>query len=211
MTNKQDKSAIAAEDQVLKEISARHGVSVEVIASLLSAFRHSGGRMAQFNHPELGGMGQWSSGMLMIGEFSNTALKQKVQAICDELSKFVNDNAEHLDNLDKEDINHMSGEDVDEKLSWKSFKPFKPFDNEKWWPQSLGAPTSVGSQNESQYAYFPESNRLAIKENSQVTIFDTGAHKIFGVSQQQGENNSLVFDSQLGRVRVTELTEVEKV
>ncbi len=156
-------------------------------------------------------MGQWSSGMLMIGEFSNTVLKQKVQAICDELSKFVNDNPEHLDTAKEENMKHGHGAGGNERLTWTSFKALKPIDNEKWWPDSLGLPGSVGAQNEIRYAYFPASNRLAIKENSQVTIFDTSAHKIFGVSQEQGENNSLVFESQLGRVRTLELTVVEKV
>jgi len=211
MANQQNKSATAIEKQALEEISARHGVSVDAVASLLAALRAGDGRMAQFNHPELGGMGQWSSGMLMIGEFSNIVLKQKVQAICDELSKFVNDNPEHLDKAKEENKKQGIGARGNERLTWNSFKALKPVDNEKWWPESLGLPGSVGAQNEIRYAYFPASNRLAIKENSQVTIFDTSAHKIFGVSQEQGENNSLVFESQLGRVRTLELTVVEKL
>jgi len=87
-------------------------------------------------------------------------------------------------------------------------KPFKPFDNIQWWPKSLGTPSSVGSQNQSRYAYFPETNRLAIEHNSKVTIFDTGEHKIHGASQAQGDTNSITFESQLGRVALSELTEV---
>ncbi len=58
---------------------------------------------------------------------------------------------------------------------------------------------------------FPSTNRLAIKENSAVTIFDTGDHKIFGVSQQQGLNTALVFESQLGRVSAADLQVVERL
>jgi hypothetical protein len=92
---------------------------------------------------------------------------------------------------------------------FKPFKPFKPMDSEKWWPEALGVPSTVGGQNDSRYAYFPETHRLAIEQNSHVTIYDTGEHKIHGASQQQGETNSLVFDSQLGRISVADLKEVK--
>jgi len=90
----------------------------------------------------------------------------------------------------------------------KPMEPFKPFENIQWWPTSLGAPSSVGSQNQSRYAYFPETDRLAIEQNGKVTVFDTGKHKIHGASQAQGDSNSLSFDSQLGRVTLSDLKEV---
>lgn len=183
MQNSKDKSNSAAEQQVLEEISARHGVSLNAMSVLLSALKAGGGTMAQFNHPELGGMGQWSSGMLMIGEFSNAALKQKVLAICQELSTYLNNTAS-------------------QKMTWQSLKSFE---TEKWWPDSLGSPASAGGQNDIRYAYFPALKRLAIKERAKVTIFDTGEHEIFGVSQEQGLNDSLIFESQLGRIRAADL------
>ncbi len=70
----------------LSEIATRHGVSLDAVVALFDGMRRGEGRMVQFSHPELGGMGQWSSGMLMIGEMSNSALKQKVQSLCEELS-----------------------------------------------------------------------------------------------------------------------------
>ena len=42
--------------------TARYGVSQEAIDVLREALRRGGGRQAQFSHPELGGMGQWSAG-----------------------------------------------------------------------------------------------------------------------------------------------------
>jgi hypothetical protein len=42
-------------------------MSTDAVRAILEAA--SGGGMAQFNYPDLGGMGQWSSGgMLMIGD-----------------------------------------------------------------------------------------------------------------------------------------------
>ena len=54
---------------------------------LLGALAHGNGRQAQFNHPELGGMGQWSQGgMIMVGDMFNQGLKHRVDALCNELA-----------------------------------------------------------------------------------------------------------------------------
>ena len=69
------------------EIAQRHGFSADAARAVTDALRHGGGHMAQFNHPELGGMGQWSAGgMLMIGDMFNHALKARVDALCRDLA-----------------------------------------------------------------------------------------------------------------------------
>ncbi len=75
-----------------------------------------------------------------------------------------------------------------------------------WWPAGLRSPTSTGSQNDMHYAYFPSSRRLAIKQGGKVSVYDSGDHHIAGVSQQQGGDQSLTFTSQLGVVRLGDLT-----
>ena len=43
--------------------------------------------MAQFNHPDLGGMGQWSQGgMTQVGDMFNQTLKERVGALCSTLA-----------------------------------------------------------------------------------------------------------------------------
>ena len=161
--------------------------------------------MAQFNHPELGGMGQWSTGMLMIGDMSNSALKARVLALCDELSCFAAlEPAANSPNRFKGTARSYDGETV---LPVDN-QTMRPFDNIVWWPESLGVPSSSGAQNRVRYAYFPEASRLAIERSGHVTIYDTGRHKIYGVSQSQGTSDSLVFESQLGPVSENELMEV---
>jgi hypothetical protein len=49
--------------------------------------------MAQFSHPDFGGMSQWSPGMSMVGDMFNTQLKSKLDALCTDL-------AAHLDASD---------------------------------------------------------------------------------------------------------------
>jgi hypothetical protein len=45
--------------------------------------------MAQFSHPDFGGMSQWSPGMTMVGDIFNNSLKAKLDALCTELAAFV--------------------------------------------------------------------------------------------------------------------------
>src|SRR5271170_5758485 len=71
----------------LEDAAMRHGVSLDAVSVLLDALAQSNGSQAQFNHPDLGGMGQWSQGgMIMVGEMFNHGLKHRVDALCNELA-----------------------------------------------------------------------------------------------------------------------------
>jgi hypothetical protein len=178
---------------MLEDVAARHGVSPAAAETLLVALVAGGGSQAQFNVPELGGMGQWSrGGMVMVGDMFNTALKARVDALCSELAGLVGDS--------------------------QAFAPRSTQDNVKsslfvtgsgggggWWPAGLGTPASTGAQNDMRYAFFPEARRLAISVGGRVTVYDTGDHRLGGFSQQQSGDQSLSFTSQHGLVRVAEL------
>ena len=76
--------------RIVTDVATRHGVSLDVALTLLGALAQGNGRQAQFNHPELGGMGQWSrGGMVMIGDMFNQGLKHRVDALCNELTDFL--------------------------------------------------------------------------------------------------------------------------
>jgi len=66
-------------------LAERHNVSVEAVVVLAEALKRGNGRAAQFNHPDLGGSGQWMPGMVMVGDMFNDALKAKVAALCQSL------------------------------------------------------------------------------------------------------------------------------
>jgi hypothetical protein len=56
------------------DVARRHGVGSDAVAALLRALALGNGAQAQFNHPALGGMGQWfQGGMIMIGDMFNQA------------------------------------------------------------------------------------------------------------------------------------------
>jgi hypothetical protein len=73
-----------------EDVARRHGVSLEAAAALLGALAQGNGSQAQFNHPDLGGMGQWSQGgMIMVGDMFNHSLKHRVDALCSELASIL--------------------------------------------------------------------------------------------------------------------------
>lgn len=93
----------------------------------------------------------------------------------------------------------------------KPMAPMKPMEPpaSDWWPQGLSNPGSSGAQNGMRYAFFPEQRRLAIEQDGKVTQYDTGEHRISGVSQQQsGAGGMPKFSSQQGDVDLKSLKEV---
>jgi hypothetical protein len=175
----------------INELAAQYQVSPGAIEELIRALRAGGGQ-AQFNHPDLGGMGQWAGGdMIMIGDMFNHGLKDRVAKLCQTITR-------HLD-------------DFSESVGVRSGTPPNPFEKTgehlptNWWPSRLGRPSSAGSQNNMRYACFPQIHRLAIERDGELTIYDTGTHRLSGFSQQQSTTQSLSFISQNGSVRLDDL------
>jgi hypothetical protein len=163
-------------------IAAKHGISTEAVETLVAAMAGSRGRGAQFNHPELGGLGQWmSGGMLMIGDMFNGALKAKVEGICRDVAAAIEQNPAP----------------PDEAARGGAANP--------WWPVEFGFPASVGAQNDVRYAFFPDKRRLVIDERGTRSIYDTGEHLLTGFSQQQGVGHQLAFSSAGGSVSIDQL------
>ncbi len=76
--------------QRINDLAQRYGVSTGAVMALLQALINGNGTMAQFNHPELGGSGQWlQGGMTMVGDMFNHGLKAKVDGLCTELSQIL--------------------------------------------------------------------------------------------------------------------------
>lgn len=72
--------------QSLAAAAQQFGVSLEAARAVFDALAAGGGRMAQFNHPDLGGMGQWSQGSTQVGDMFNQKLKERVGALCSTLA-----------------------------------------------------------------------------------------------------------------------------
>src|ERR1700754_3404898 len=76
------------DESAITRLAIRHSVSPDAVRTILRALR-SGGGMAQFSHPDFGGMSQWSSGMTMVGDMFDSKLKSKLDAICTELASYL--------------------------------------------------------------------------------------------------------------------------
>ncbi|SNR40714.1 SHOCT domain-containing protein [Puniceibacterium sediminis] len=180
--------------KTVAELAIRHGISANAVTHMLRAVEAGQGTQAQFNHPEVGGMGQWSlGGMTMIGDMFNNGLKARVDSLCTELSGILRNQSPFASSQSQ-----SSGE-----RSGPGSSLF--VQNTNGWPAELGQPTSVGAQNNMRYAYFPSQRRLAIDMGGQMTVYDTGDHQIGGFSQAQSGGQSLSFNSQHGLVRISDL------
>ncbi|KIQ35255.1 hypothetical protein RT97_04900 [Variovorax paradoxus] len=96
---------------------------------------------------------------------------------------------------------------------FNELKPMTPMSPsaDRWWPSELAHPSSTGSQDGVRYAFFPEPRRLVVEQQGKVKQYDTGAHQITGVSQQQRgiDDRTLIFVSQDGPVALASLPEVD--
>ena len=157
-------------------IAQKHGISESAVRHLAQAIVQGNGTQAQFNHPELGGSGQWMPRMVMIGDMFNNKLKAKVESLCHELAAAYQDG---------------------------QIKPLSTMQTmqTQWWSADLKKPSIAGEQNNLRYAYFPDEGRLIIEHNTQETMYNTSPHTITGVSQQQTSGHMmLVFQTQSGQM-----------
>jgi hypothetical protein len=167
--------------RIVTDAAKRHGVSLDAALTMLGALARGNGRQAQFNHPDLGGMGQWSQGgMIMIGDIFNQGLKYRIDALCNELASFLSSQPLANDEARGFQSQSQSGGGVSLFVAGTGSAS-------QWWPAELGNPASTGAQNDLRYACFPGPRRLA------------------GFSQEQAGDQSLTFISQYGLVRVADL------
>lgn len=194
--------------QLIRDLAQRHAVSDDAVMSLFRALSATGGASAQFNHPELGGFGQWmQGGMTQVGDMFNSTLRAKVDSLCSALSGFV---AEHAADLSPAGAARPASQSQsqyqsppprgDKKGAGAGYAPGWAGDLGPWWPDELGTPSASGAQNDMRYAYFPSTRRLAMEVDGSLTLFDTLDYEISGVSQQQGASSSVQFSSQKGPI-----------
>ncbi len=209
--------------QIINNIAQRYNFSPDAVFSMLQSVIKGNGSMAQFNHREFGGSGQWmKGGMIMLGDMFNNGLKNSVGGLCQELSNLIanqpgliqSGSFQSQNQGTQEQSNFGSGYSNNGGQQQNSsgptgavslFVPPPAGSSGNWWPVGLQFPNSTGSQNNVRYAYFATIHRLAIEVNGQVTLYDTLNHQIGGFSQQQSTGGSITFTSQFGLVDVKAL------
>jgi hypothetical protein len=204
--------------QIINNLAQRYNFSPDAVFSLLQSVINGNGSMAQFNHPQFGGSGQWMrGGMIMLGDMFNNNLKNSVGGLCQELSNLIANQPNLIQsgnfqsqNQGSQRQSNYSGNQQQQNGSGSNgpvslFVPPPAGSSGNWWPAGLQFPNSTGTQNNVRYAYFATIRRLAIEANGHVTLYDTLDHQIGGFSQQQSVGGSITFTSQYGVVDVNNL------
>ena len=199
--------------QLVKDLSQRYGVSIDAVTHLLYAVNNGNGSMAQFSHPEFGGSGQWmSGGMTMVSDLFNYNLKNLVNNLCSEISNSLanHQTTPFSGSFQSQSHNGMHGQSQAAGQIGSANSLFVPVPTSNWWPQDLGVPNALGSQNNTRYAYFANSHRLAVTTGGSPWVYDTLDHQIGGFGQQQGGGQSITFTSQYGTVNLSTLPVVSR-
>jgi Short C-terminal domain len=194
--------------QAVNDLAQRHGFSSDAVLSMLQSVINGRGSMAQFNHPEFGGSGQWMrGGMIMVSDMFNNLLKSRIDALCRELSGLVADQPGVIvgSSFQSQSQGSQQQGGCGPGGPVSLFVPPTGGGSGNWWPDDLGWASSTGAQNGVRYAYFAQARRLAIEIGGKVTVYDTLDHQIGGFSQQQSHGGSLTFSSQYGLVEVASL------
>ncbi len=201
--------------QIINNIAQRYNFSSDAVFSMLLSVINGNGSMAQFNHPEFGGSGQWMrGGMIMLGDMFNNGLKNSVGNLCQELANLIvnepnliqTGSFQSQSQGNQEQVNYANSQQNSSNSS-NAVSLFVPGgDSQNWWSAiGLQFPNSTGKQNNICYAYFADIRRLAIKLNGDITLYDTLDNQIGGFSQQQGNDASLTFSSQYGLIDIKSL------
>jgi hypothetical protein len=169
----------------LRLLAEQYAIDASVLEDLLRQLERTQGRQAQFNHPALGGYGQWQSGMLMISAMNDHALKARVTRLFEDLLPLTR-----------------------VPTTPPQPSPITP-------PPAPGSGASQGQQQSSQggtgggrsgfsgaqngisYRYDSASNQLVINDTD---TYDTTGYRLTGVSasQQNGGASSLVIHTDVG-------------
>jgi Short C-terminal domain len=211
----------SAGHDLVNGIAQRHGFSLDATMSMLESMINGNGSMAQFNHPEFAGSGQWMrGGMTMVSDMFNNQLKGRVDALCSELSNLVANQPDLVrsgsfqsqsqgggyPDSSQHQSNYGAGGQQQGGGSFGAASLFVPGSSNDWWPSDLRFPNSTGAQNGVRYAHFAQAHRLVIDLGGTVTVYDTLDHQIGGFSQQQqSAGGTLGFNSQYGLIDVASL------
>ncbi len=206
----------------LARIAEPLGFPVDAAEAMLDALVAGGGGMAQFDHPALGGRGQWMrGGMVMTGDFLDHATKARVDRLATALSDVLANEPSFAGGSFQRQSQTSGGlestrrtqDSRDALRAWlaPSAGADAPSARGDWWPPELGAPDAAGAQDDVRYAWFAAPRRLAVDRHGRTTVYDTGEHRIHGIAQQQNAFSDLDFSSQLGSVDLQELPIVDAI
>ena len=183
---------------VIPHIAERYRVSEAAARQVERALRATNGRQAQFDHPELGGMGQWMPGMITVGRMNDAQLRTRVEGLCAEIAAIV---------TGMETSNPVALA-RDPNTGASSACVAMPA-GESWWPAALGHPSAEGDQNGVRYAYFADRDRLLVQLVGRIDAYDTAGRDVIGLTQKHGATSSLACITPEGEIDLCVLRKVD--
>lgn len=166
--------------KTIAEIAAEFKVQEITVSKLLDGLQKNSGRQVQFNIAELGGMGQWQSGgMVMVGDMFNNELKAKVDRLCKVLVQMP---------------------------AKAESNPFVPIQSSVG---SNRFANIKGSQNGISYAYYQTEAILEITDENGLKKYSTEGYLLTGVQQSQSnDSRKLSFSHSGGSVEIKDLKQI---
>ena len=179
---------------VASHIAQRYVVSEDAVRELVRALEFTGGKLAQFSHPDLGGRGQWMPGMIMLSDTSDAQTKARIAGLCAEVSAIVQGRQTSADEALAVPM------DAGASAACVTMPA-----GESWWPASFGHPSACGDQHGIRYAYFPDRDRLLVQQGARINSYDTTGRRITGFAQQQSTGSHICFTTESGSLELADL------
>ncbi len=179
---------------VVSHIAQRYVVSEDAVRELFRGLESTKGKQAQFNHPNLGGRGQWMPGMIMLSDTDDAQAKARIAGLCAEVSAIVQGRETSADEALAVPM------DAGASAACVTMPA-----GESWWPALFGHPAATGDQHGIRYAYFPDRDRLLVQQGARITSYDTPGRRITGFAQEQSTASHICFTSERGPFELGEL------
>lgn len=178
----------------LPHIAERYHVSEDAVRALFRALESTEGKVAEFNHPDLGGSGQWMPGMIMLSDTDDAQAKARIAGLCAEVSAIVQGRGTSADEALAMPM------DAGASAACVTMPP-----GESWWPASFGHPTAAGDQHGIRYAYFPDRDRLLVQQGGHILSYDTTGRRIIAFAQEQSTGSRICFTTERGPLELGEM------
>jgi hypothetical protein len=189
--------------RLVAQLAQRHGFGTAAVSTMVCAVLEGNGTMARFSHPEFGGAGQWTPGGRI-----NDMLDGRVDALCREIAAVLAQAPglllpEHSPAGGQEGEGYQGGAFCQPRL-------LAPDPPTHWWPEELGIPSTTGTQHNVRYAYFSDTQRLAVDTGDEVWVYDAQDHQITGLAPQHAGDRSILFTSQFGTLNLAALPVISR-
>lgn len=172
-------------EQEYQRIAQQYGVSAEAVQQLAHALIRGRLKTARFNHPELGGIGKWRRGDVLLGDVRDEDHKTLVWRLAEELMPL---------------LKHVPLPASSEENEQTLVMPW-------WGDRLLGEPIITDRFESVQYGYFLESRRVIVLRGDDLIHYDADGLLVTGLVRRVSPSRGLelILQTVTGEVNVEAL------